>query len=387
MLWRAMPVPDAVYRQLVGMLFSMKLPIVGMGIVFAGVGSLVAIRMADMVIVVLTAAAVLLTIARVVLIDLYDRTVTATTAIPEIRRWERRYAFGNYAFAILLAAFSTRVMIYQLPLLHLVAVSLVFAFGAGIVSRISVRPVVCVVSLLLATVPTSIGLAVHASGETVISLHAELFAVEALLVAMIAVLSLNTVAHLYRSTVDHLTTMHDLALLATRDALTGLPNRLLLRERFNRSIFPVAQDGAMLAVHFLDLDGFKAINDMYGHPAGDAVLKEVSQRLTAMVRSSDTVARLGGDEFVVIQDKISHKGEAELLARRILKRLSAPYDVEGQAMSISVSVGIAMAPEQGVDLEHLASCADAALYRSKKGGKAQLSFCTPEEAAAVATAA
>lgn len=229
------------------------------------------------------------------------------------------------------------------------------------------------------------GLAIHAAAEFDLPMHGELFAMEAALVGSIALLSLDTVRHLYRSVVQSMTVRHDLTYLAKSDALTGLPNRLRLRERFDQSLVGVSGSGLHLAIHFLDLDGFKAINDLHGHLAGDAVLQEVSRRLVGMVRSEDTVARLGGDEFVVLQAPIGHRGEAELLARRIIKNLSAPYAIEGKRMCISVSVGIAVAPDQGWNFDSLAACADAALYRSKGGGKGQLRFCTAEEAAGAIT--
>ena len=137
----------------------------------------------------------------------------------------------------------------------------------------------------------------------------------------------------------------------------------------------------LVALHFLDLDGFKAINDRYGHPAGDALLEQVARRLEGMVRSDDVVARLGGDEFVVLQVDLSDESEAELLARRIIREISKPYLVDDISMSVSVSVGIATAPKLGVELERLLSCADAALYRAKAGGKARALFCVEEDAA------
>lgn len=363
------------------MLYGMRLPIVAMGTVSAGVAALLGYRLGDSALIAIAACTAAVVAARFASITLYHRPPGRWT-IDELRIWERRYALGNYLSALLLAALGVRVLASHDPLQHMIAVSLVFSFGAGIVSRISIRPKICVISLLIATVPTVIALGVHATSGHDAPLHGQLFAIEALLVAMITALSLDTVRHLHRSTVEHLTTRHDLAQLATQDALTGLPNRLMLRERFNASILPVTRSSGHLALHFLDLDGFKAINDIYGHPAGDAVLKEVSARLVAMVRDTDTVARMGGDEFVVVQGGIKDGSEADLLARRIIRRLSAPYLVNGEAMHISVSVGIALAPEQGLDLEHLASCADSALYRAKRGGKARLHFCTPDEALA-----
>ncbi|WP_264941695.1 GGDEF domain-containing protein [Sphingomonas caeni] len=364
----------------------MRLPILGMGLVVAGVAGLTAFEWHDPVNGALAALALILTLARLLVLQLYwrDRPIVDDA---QLRHWERRYAIGNYAFALLLAALNINALTIHQPLLHLITVSLVFSFGAGVVSRISIRPVICVVSLLLATVPTAAALAVHAFIPHGAELHSELFAIEALLVAMITALSLQTVAHLYRSAVVHHTAKHDLAQLARYDALTGLPNRLLLRERFRESSLAAAQTETRLAVHFIDLDGFKGINDRHGHPAGDSVLQQVARRLEGIIRADDTVARLGGDEFIVLQTDVGHGDEAEMLARRIIKQLSAPYEVEGEPMRISASVGIAMMPDYGRDLEELLSCADAALYRSKGAGKARVNFCTREDAASARLAA
>jgi diguanylate cyclase (GGDEF)-like protein len=181
--------------------------------------------------------------------------------------------------------------------------------------------------------------------------------------------------------VQHLVAKHDLTFLAKQDALTGLPNRLLLREKFQDYVASRSISGPDngLALHFLDLDGFKGVNDVHGHPVGDAVLREVARRLLVTVRTGDDVARLGGDEFVVVQTSLGQKSEAEMLARRIIKHLSLPYQIDGLDIRISVSVGIALAPEHGWDLEHLIRCADTALYRAKGAGKAQLHFCGSED--------
>ena len=360
------------------MLFSMRLPIVGLGLVFAGVAGLTAYDWNDPVNAALAAAAILVTLARLLTLNSYWRAQPITDRT-DLKRWENRYAIGNYAFALLLGLLNIRALSIDFPLLHLITVSLMFSFGAGIVSRISIRPRICVLSLLLATVPTIVALA-HAAIVDPAPLQAQLFAIEAMLVAMITALSLQTVAHLHRSAVVHHTAKHDLAQLARYDALTGLPNRLLLRERFQASSRAAAKADTRLAVHFIDLDGFKAVNDGHGHPAGDEVLRQVARRLEETVRSNDTVARLGGDEFIVLQTDVTHGDEAEMLARRIIRNLSAPYEVGGQSMRIAASVGIAMTPEYGFDLEQLLACADAALYRSKVAGKGRLNFCTREDA-------
>ncbi len=374
-----LPLPLPVYRQLVDTLFAMRLPILGLGLVFAGLAALAAWQWQDSVFAASATTVVVITLARLRLLHVYARDEQRD--YERLRLWERRYAIGTYAIALLIAALNLHALTYHLPLLHLLTVSLVFGFGAGVVSRTSVRPAICITSLLLATVPTVAGLLAHALTTHEVPLHAQIFVIEALMVAMITGLSLQTVAHLYRSAVEHLSTQHDLALLAKRDPLTGLANRLLLRERFQDASQAVLRSGNQIAVHFIDLDGFKPINDSHGHPVGDMVLKLVAQRLESSLREEDTVARLGGDEFVVLQADLAHQSEAEMLARRIIRGLSAPFEIEGTTVQLSASVGIAMAPDLGLDLERLLACADAALYRSKLGGKARLTFCTGEDVA------
>lgn len=380
----AIPLP--VYRDFVDMLYSMWVPIFGLGAVFVGVCVLAAFKLDQPSYGALAALGALTTGLRIASIRRYAR-VSPVSDVESLRQWERRYATGNYVSAGLLAVLNIMVLTAHAPLLHLITVSLVFSFGAGVVSRISVRPKICIISLLLATAPTVAALAFHAFSTHSDSLHTEMFLIEAVLVAMITGLSLQTVAYLYHSAVEHHTARHDLAKLAKYDALTGLANRLLLRERFQLAMAEATRKGHLLAVHFLDLDGFKAINDRYGHPSGDALLEQVAHRLESIIRAGDTVARLGGDEFVLLQGGLLHEDEAKIFAHRIIRKLSVPYDLDGGNMSVSVSVGIATAPQQGIELERLLACADSALYRAKAGGKARAIFCTHDEAANIYLAA
>jgi diguanylate cyclase (GGDEF)-like protein len=170
-----------------------------------------------------------------------------------------------------------------------------------------------------------------------------------------------------RTTLQQLLTRQDLTILAGQDGLTGLPNRTLLRAGLNEGIVQMRQSNTMLAFHCLDLDRFKSVNDNLGHPAGDALLKMVADRLTGIVRVGDTVARIGGDEFVVLQVGIGRRDEARLLAHRIVRALSAPYVIHGQEVRIGTSVGIAWAPHDGVTFDRLAACADASLYQAIVG--------------------
>jgi diguanylate cyclase (GGDEF)-like protein/PAS domain S-box-containing protein len=152
--------------------------------------------------------------------------------------------------------------------------------------------------------------------------------------------------------------------MARHDALTGLPNRVLFAERIEQALAQMGR-GSGFAVLCLDLDYFKQVNDSLGHPVGDLLLQQVSGRLQDCVREIDTVARLGGDEFAVVQQDLKHPDDTVLLARRIVEVVSAPYQIDGQCLTVGVSIGIALAPTDGTSCEKLLKNADLALYRAK----------------------
>jgi diguanylate cyclase (GGDEF)-like protein len=161
--------------------------------------------------------------------------------------------------------------------------------------------------------------------------------------------------------------------LARHDALTGLPNRVLFHEHVESLEERVAH-GDTMAVLCVDLDHFKAANDTLGHAIGDAVLKEVAQRLVACTREGDVVARLGGDEFTVIHGPLRCAEDAALLADRIVKSVAEPFHVQGNHIAIGASVGIAVAPRDGRDGESLQKAADLACYRAKREGRGGFDF-------------
>jgi diguanylate cyclase (GGDEF)-like protein/PAS domain S-box-containing protein len=165
--------------------------------------------------------------------------------------------------------------------------------------------------------------------------------------------------------------------LAQHDALTDLPNRVLLDDRLRQALAAARRAGGSIAVHVLDLDGFKGLNDALGHAAGDALLREVARRLAATVRESDTVARLGGDEFVVVQTDLAGPEAAGVLAERIVTRLGAPYRLEASVWRASASLGIACFPADGEDPGSLLRHADRALYAAKRAGGAGWRFHRP----------
>ena len=157
--------------------------------------------------------------------------------------------------------------------------------------------------------------------------------------------------------------------LAHHDSLTGLSNRILLNELMNAAIAALPLQHNMLALHFIDIDRFKAINDSLGHDAGDFLLKTSAERLCAVTRLGDEVARFGGDEFVLLQSGVQNREHAELFALRLVAALAAPFQFKGHEISATVSVGYAIAPADGDSADRLLKCADLALYRAKADGR------------------
>ena len=164
--------------------------------------------------------------------------------------------------------------------------------------------------------------------------------------------------------------------MAHHDALTDLANRVLLNDRLEHALGRV-QHAEMVAVHHLDLDQFKAVNDTFGHPCGDKLLRIVAERLRGLVGEADTIARMGGDEFVIVQATIADPAEATSLAQRVIDALSEPYDIDGQQAVIGVSIGISVGPGDGSNPDKLLRNADLALYRAKSDGRGTFRFFEP----------
>jgi diguanylate cyclase (GGDEF)-like protein/PAS domain S-box-containing protein len=168
-----------------------------------------------------------------------------------------------------------------------------------------------------------------------------------------------------------------IAYMAQHDALTDLPNRLQLFERL-RLTLTRPKRGEHVAVFCLDLDRFKDVNDAHGHPVGDLLLQSVAGRLRQCIRDTDMVARLGGDEFAIVQAGASQPADATSLASRLIAVIGAPYDIGGRQVTVDLSIGIALAPNDGLDPEQLLKNADLALYRAKSDGRGLYRFFEPE---------
>jgi diguanylate cyclase (GGDEF)-like protein/PAS domain S-box-containing protein len=164
---------------------------------------------------------------------------------------------------------------------------------------------------------------------------------------------------------------------AEHDFLTGLPNRMLLNDRISQAIALAPRHMKHVAVLFLDLDGFKHINDSLGHPTGDRLLQSIAGRLVGCVRASDTVSRQGGDEFVVLLSEVAQSEDAAVTARRMLQAVAQPHSIDQHDLHVTTSIGVSVYPDDGLDAETLIKNADTAMYQAKENGRQGFQFFKP----------
>ena len=164
---------------------------------------------------------------------------------------------------------------------------------------------------------------------------------------------------------------------AEHDFLTGLPNRMLLNDRVSQAIALAPRHMKKVAVLFLDLDGFKHINDSLGHPIGDKLLQSIAKRLVDCVRGSDTVSRQGGDEFVVLLSEVEQPEDAAITARRMLQAVARAHSIDQHDLHVTTSIGVSIYPDDGLDAETLIKNADTAMYQAKENGRQSYQFFKP----------
>ena len=357
--------PDDTYVELVRSLFQTLLPASIMGILFIGVAVLVHDHTPDRVISVLAILGGVASLIRVGFILYHERRLTdASLGMREADRTERHFAITYLAFAALLGLFGARTFQVSTVEMQMVVAALVVGYAAGVAAGISLRPWIGIPSVVLAVVPVFV--------MSTLRFDVPHLALSIVLAALLAG-GINSMAARYRSETEKITMRRTFASLARRDHLTGLANRLALSERFDE-LAAAAVRPDEVAVHCLDLDRFKPVNDRHGHPVGDALLVAVAGRLQGLLRNHDIAARLGGDEFMVLQTNMKHRGEAELMAHRIVRVLGEPYRLGDMIISVSASVGYVVADECGEQLDALINCADNALCQVKQRGGGAAGF-------------
>ncbi|WP_343222197.1 GGDEF domain-containing protein [Novosphingobium profundi] len=285
---------------------------------------------------------------------LRDHALTAPLDRRAARRLEMIFAGPYLTFSTFLGLFAALAFLRHPPQIHIVTICLVMGYGAGVATNCALRPWLAISSMSLAVVPM----------VTVSCLANDpAYVATALITLGFLAAGGQSVIVRCRAYEREIGLRLRASLLARHDALTALPNRLALAEYFREAVLTAPQ--RLLAVHFLDLDGFKLVNDAHGHAVGDALLADVAERLRGAVRAGDIAARLGGDEFVIVQFGLDSPAEADVLARRISAAIRAPFDIQGLALTISTSVGTIVSEGTDQELERLLEQADARLYDAK----------------------
>ena len=288
------------------------------------------------------------------------RNLHGRWTVAETNRWERAHGVGTYLMALSVGAAACAMFFGSDLPLQMLATGLIFGYGSGVVSRVGIRPRIAVTALLLAVVPSIVAAALWA--DTAHAVVASVFGVFLLG-------SFESVRHVHRTALGHVGMRLEMTSLARNDPLTGLANRLGLREAF--AALPVAQP---LTVVFLDLDGFKPVNDKFGHAVGDVLLRMVGERLVATASRDATVARVGGDEFVVMQPGNADEHGAAALDGRFASALREPFEIGARRITIGASVGHSLAGARQSGLDELLSRADEASYRIKRAGRSRAAW-------------
>ncbi|EAS48905.1 putative diguanylate cyclase (GGDEF domain) [Aurantimonas manganoxydans SI85-9A1] len=350
--------PVEVYKALVAALADNLLPIAAIGATFFSIGFYAYLETGAVGALAITVFGVVASIGKALFILFHRRIIARREpTLCDIRKFEAGHAITTWCMAAPMGALGA--LLFSLPdlSLHVVATALVFGYCAGVATRISVRPKIATGAVLLTAAPAIASAAFHIEDARLLT---------GAVFLMFLISALETIAHLHRSACRLITMRLQMATLARRDPLTELSNRLGLREAYDA--LP-REDRSRVAVHVFDLDGFKAVNDAFGHATGDRLLQEVAGRLRRIVGQGDIVARIGGDEFVVVQPGLKDPAAPDALAQRIHAGLSEAYRIDGgQTIRVGLSLGYSIASSDTASLDALLRDADATSYAVKRDG-------------------
>lgn len=357
-LFRERRLPESIYVELIGNLFSATPLIIVFAISQCVVGWAIVAQTGDTFVLALTIIVLLISAERILMIRRYQQAAAGgPLSRADATVWEQRFAMRSIATAVVVSALGVRCFMLPDPTVHMLTVSVLSTYAAGTITRVAYRPRLAFTSILIVSIPPAVAGVLH-GGAIYICL--------ALTTVIFLFGAVDVIQHAYETIVSQLTLKRRFAGLAQQDALTGLANRLGLNENLETIIADAQRNGYGLAVHSLDLDRFKAANDLYGHPAGDAILKEVARRLTRLTRASDLLVRLGGDEFILVQTGVAEREQATGLASRIVEDINSYYNINGYTIEIGTSVGIALLTDEQLTPDDLLIRADQALYQAKR---------------------
>ena len=351
---------EALEVELIRSLFESISPTAIMAVGFTAAGGLMAWEARDPILALVLIGGAIAALTRLGIMALCMREAQrADLLIGRARILQRRFTYSYFSFAGILGMFGYRSLALPYPKVHMLTVCMLVGYAAGAAAYVGLRPRIAIPSILAAVTPALIGLLLHAE---------LLYWATAILASAFLASGVESIRIRHARTARSISRRLAFSTLARQDGLTALPNRLALREWFDERVIDTDNPG-MIAVHFLDLDKFKAVNDRYGHPVGDALLVAVGERIAHTIRPTDTAGRMGGDEFAVLQCNIANPDEAALLANRLAAAITWPDRIEGHDLDVSTSVGYVIGEHGAEDLECLLSLADEALYASKRTGK------------------
>lgn len=356
MPFRTETVRNGVYVELVRSLYTTLVPTTIMSIGYVLSLSVMAFEAGDRVLAVFSFIGLLSNAARIwILIWGGAEAAASDLEITRARALEKRFELAYYQFAVVLGVSAAYVFTLDPARFHMLMICLLVGYGAGAATGVGLRPRIAIASMLVAIVPTILVAAWH---------HEPIYWITAAMTSALLAGGCQSLLARWRVTSTEIARRLTFEVLARRDVLTTLPNRLALREWFDSHI-AVGSGQRLLAVHCLDLDNFKPVNDVFGHPVGDGLLKAVAMRLMQALPPGDIVARLGGDEFAVIQRDLRDPDEAAAQAERLRAVIAEPLLVNGHEISVTTCVGYTLCYCEAADLDELLGLADQALYIAK----------------------
>jgi diguanylate cyclase (GGDEF)-like protein len=345
---------DRAFVVLVDLLYTSLNTVCAIALSSGAVGALMALRTGDPWLWAFAAAATAIGLGRCVKIFAYDRRVRPYPRDAALlAKWERWYEAGSYVFSATLGLMVARAVSFDDAFGHMLGLGLVLCYTSGLAARTSVRPRITVVTGALLLAPF------------VVASLARLDAYYAAAAALVCVYYLSYVEFarfVYRTLRTSLDNRFAMERLTRTDPLTGLANRLALDERLSAS----GGEAAPASVLCIDLDRFKAVNDTMGHAAGDALLRQVAERVGALAGPRDLLARIGGDEFVLVRGE---PGDPRPVGEAVVAALAEPFVLPGGRAEIGASVGVAARSDPDIDPRALLAQADAALYAAKAAGR------------------
>ena len=354
---RSEPLGDKVYVELVRSLYWNMMPAAIMAGAFATSVMLIHRRLGDGLLLVLGIAGVLSLLVRLAVTRWQrHKALTASLDRAQARRLQAVFAVPYMMFSACLGLYGARVFCLPSAEAHMLVVCLVVGYCAGVATSTGLRPFIAIPNMTVAVGPVI--LAALLRGDPIY------LAMGAIAAAFLAGGSQSVLVR-YHTTKAEIGKRLTFGSLALRDDLTTLPNRLALREYFGDNAALSSPQG-VIAVHYLDLDGFKPVNDRFGHGVGDALLAALAERLTGAIRNGDIAARMGGDEFAILQFGLRRAEECEFLAQRVKSAIAQPFRIGEHTIQVTASVGSVTAEASGADLDAMLQQADKNLYEAKR---------------------